>query len=219
MSKYKSVYPSESALGQAFSTKSFSPKGDLFRSRNGSSATHTTIRTAQQFIARWDGDTLFKTRFAGYGQQPLWGSVTTAYYNYQPLCGSVTTAYYQRDAVVKPKPCMWRIYELAACDSYKEMLQKQLDCARKTFTRAKRARVHNQMYYYNAAVELFNECVSFANALQIMPPSEKDIPEDFGSFPVIAAFKLKAEGKAVPSHYTLSPYYTSTLSPSQSVAA
>jgi hypothetical protein len=205
MSKYKSVYPSESALGQAFSTKSFSPKGDLFRTRNGSSATHTTIETTQQFIARWDGNTLFKTRFAGYGQQPLWGSVTTAYY--------------QRDAVVKPKPCMWRIYELAPCDSYKEMLQKQLECARKTFTRAKRARVHNQMYYYNCAVELFNECVSFANAFQLMPPSKNDIPEDFESFPVIAAFKLKAEGKVVPSHYTLSPYYTSTLSPSQSVAA
>jgi hypothetical protein len=214
MSKYKSVYPSETALGQAFSAKAFSPKGDLFRSRHGSTATHTTIRTPTQFIARWEGNTLFKTRYAGDGQQPLWQAVNTHYY---------TTIYKVMTDVGEPSkktlPYMWRIYQLAPLDTHKEMLQKQLDCAHKTFSRSKRARVHNQMYYYNCAVDLFNECIDFANVFQLMPPSKNDIPQDFDAFPVVVAFKLKADGKNFRDPVTLHPYYTSTLSPSQSVAA
>lgn len=201
--RYKKVYNSDVALGQAFASRTLSPIGNEFTSPSGH-ATHDVLWHRGTTVALWKHDAHFVTTY--------WSGLSGR--------GLLTTNYYSRgdERVI-------RIPNLHSNDTLVDMRDKLLKDACWRFKRAKRCRKW-KFSAYQKAVDSFNEAASLSTEFNLPLPTSADLPEDFQSWLVVETFKVKADGdpdKLSLSSYATSrplhPCYTSTLSPSCAAAA
>ena len=199
--RYKKVYNSDVALGQAFASRTLSPIGNEFTSPSGH-ATHDVLWHRGATVALWKHDAHFVTTY--------WSGLSGR--------GLINANYYLHKR-------SFRIPLLHSNDTLTDMRDKLVKDARRIFGGAKRCRKW-KFCTYQKSVDLFNAAAAFSTEFNIPLPTAADLPEDFESWLVVETFKAKAtESPAKPflgsyaASRPLHPCYTSTLSPSCAAAA